>query len=89
MLNQVRYKKLPTFIDFSQVDLIGKPYAACRHITSASTLGRLYAMNAERVACFIFGLGCGRLFVIGQKAKRQNFGMTFSQHTLSMGFPVG
>ena len=71
------------------MDLIGKPYAACRHITSASTLGRLYALNAERVACFVFGLGCGRSFVLGWKAKRHNFSMTFSHHPLRMGLPVG
>ena len=81
--------KLPAFMDFSQVDLIGKPAAACRNLTSASTLGISYALNAEIVACFIFGLGCGRSFVIGRKAKRQNFGMTFYQHTLRMGLPVG
>ena len=81
--------QLSSFMDFSQVDLIGNPAAACRYLTSDSTLGRLYALNSERVACFVFGLGCGRSFLLVHKAKRHNFGMTFYCHTLSIGFPVG
>ena len=76
-------------MNFIQVDLIVKPDAACRYITSASTLGRLYAMNAQRVPCFVFGLGCGRAVVLGRKSKRQNFGMTFSCHPLRIGSSVG
>ena len=74
---------------FIQVDLIGNPYAACRHLMSASMLGISYALNAERVTCFVFGLVCGRSFVLGSKAKRHNFGMNHSCHLLRIGLTVG
>ena len=82
-------EKLPAFMAFRQVDLIGKPAAAGRYLTIASTLGRSYVLNAEIFVCFVFGLGCGRSFLLVHKAKRHNFGMTFYCHTLSIGFPVG
>ena len=36
--------KFPDFIDFSHVDLTVNPAAACKYLTTASTLGRSYAL---------------------------------------------
>ena len=47
--------KFPFFIALSHVDFTGNPAAVCMYHTSASTLGRSYALYAEEVLC-IFGL---------------------------------
>ena len=66
-------EKLPYFVAISQVCLIRKLADACRYLMSASMIGISYALNADRVACFLFGLGCVRAVVLGRKGKRHNF----------------
>ena len=42
------YEKLPTFMAFSQVGLIGKPAAECKYITSASMMGTVWMNEMPR-----------------------------------------
>ena len=45
--------KFPLFIALSHVDLTGDPDTAFMYLTSASTLGRSYALYSEKVVCIL------------------------------------
>ena len=45
--------KFSLFIALGHVDLTGSPDAACMYRTSASKIGRSYALYADRVFCFL------------------------------------
>ena len=57
--------KFALFIALSHVDLTGNPYATFIYLTSASTLGRSYAMYAERVVFLISGVWCSSISLFG------------------------
>ena len=45
--------KFPDLMEASHVDLTGNPGAACRYLTIAFTLGRLYVLWDERDTCCV------------------------------------
>jgi len=71
----------------SQVDLTGKPADACKYLTKASTLGRLYALKAWREVVRDEGQGLGWRF--GQREKRQSLGPLRSCQPVRIGLPAG
>ena len=78
----------PFFIALSHVDLTGNPAATCMYRTSASTLGRLYALCTEVVVC-IFDVWCIINSSVGFRAKRHSLGSFFSLQPISIGLPFG
>ena len=80
--------KLPFFISLSHVYLTGKPDAACLYQTSASSLGRSYALYAERVRC-IFVLWCNSNSLVGFREKRHILVSSFSLQPVRINLPTG
>ena len=80
--------KLPLFIALSHVDLTGNPDVACMYRTSASTLGRSYALYTEVVVC-LFGVCCifGNLTCF--RANRHSIGSLFSLQPVMISLPYG
>ena len=78
----------PFFIYLSHVDLTGNPDAACMYPTSASTLGRSYALYAEGVVC-IFGVWCISNYSVGFIAKGHSLISYFSLQPVRIGLPPG
>ena len=56
--------------------------------TSASTLGRLYALCDEGVVC-LFGVLCISKSSVGFRAKRHSLGSSFSLQPVRIGLPLG
>ena len=80
--------KFPFLIYLSHVDLTGNPTTACMYRTSASTLGRSYALCSERFVC-LFGVWCIINSSVGFKSKRHNIGRLFSLQPVRIGLPFG
>ena len=80
--------KFPFFISLSHMDLTGNPNAACMYRTSASTLGRSYALYDERVVC-LFVVWCSSNSLVGFRAKRHSVGSYFSLQPVRIGLLLG
>ena len=68
--------------------MIGNHDAACMDHTSASTLGRSYALYFERVVFLLYVVWCSSSYLFGRRAKRHSFGIYFSLHPVRMGLPL-
>ena len=80
--------KFPFLFALSHVDFTGKPVATCMYRTSASTLGRSYALYAEEFVC-IFGVCCFRNSSVGFRANDHSLGSFFSLQPVRIGLPSG
>ena len=77
--------KFPDLIALSQVCFVGNPAAACRYLTSASTLGRSYALSAHSDVLFFLCVVGVVESSVGLSVKRHIFGICVSLHPVRMG----
>ena len=81
--------KFPLFIALSHHELTGNPDSACMYCTSASTLGRSYALKYERFVCLISVVWCSSNSLVGFRAKHHILGSSFSIQPVQIGLPPG
>ena len=77
--------KLSALIPLSQVCFVGNPAAACRYLTSASTLGRSYALSAHSDVLFFLCVVGVVESSVGLSVKRHIFGICVSLHPVRKG----
>ena len=70
----------PLYIALSHVELAENPDHACMYLTSASALGRSYALYAESVVCLISVVWYSSNSLVGFRAKRHSLSSSFSLH---------
>ena len=80
--------KFPSFIALSHVDLTGNPSATCMYRTSASTLGRSYALYSEGVI-FLFGVCCISNSLVCFRANRHSLVSFFYLQPVRVGLHSG
>ena len=81
--------KFPLFISLSQFDLTRNPDVACMYRTSASKIGRSYALYSERVAWVISVVWCSGNSLYGFIVNGHSLGSSFYLHPIRMGLPLG
>ena len=69
--------------------MTGKPAAACKYLTSASTLGRSYALNAASEASSVCSCFGGTSLAWGLRANRQSLAPVRSLQPVRIGVPCG
>ena len=69
--------------------MTGNPDAACMYLTSASTLGRSYALYAKLIVILLSGVWSSRGSLLGNRSKHNSFGIPFSLNPVRMGLTLG